>query len=71
MYIRAVLYLCGTIESMSAAVLASSYKAMEDAEVPETVKSGILHQSGMLPPPPNYPLRHLKYHLIETIRPLI
>ena len=24
-----------------------------------------------LPEPPNYPLRHPKYHLIETIRPLI
>ena len=23
------------------------------------------------PAPPNYPLRHLKYHLMQTIRPLI
>ena len=27
--------------------------------------------SGSLPAPPNYPLRHPKYHAIETIRPLI
>ena len=25
----------------------------------------------MIPAPPNYPLRHLKYQLIQTIRPLI
>ena len=29
------------------------------------------HNGSYAPAPPNYPLRHPKYHLIETIRPLI